>query len=154
MSGQLCLLRPHWGPGGVELLYTPDYTEWHFMAGRGDVSVEQEQAGNPSRVAAGHLSAVFLPQQPLKVMLGVRFPLRISNRGITCTTHRSNVKTGKSVTLSTSLKSVGQCDNEVFFTILHWIIVSFLLFYVFFCQFYIILGPAHATNQQLIGFSA
>ena len=41
------------GTGGVELLYTPDYTEWHFMAGRSDVSVEQEQAGNPSRVAAG-----------------------------------------------------------------------------------------------------
>ena len=40
---------------GVELLYTPDYTEWHFMAGRSDVSVEQEQAGNPGRGAALHL---------------------------------------------------------------------------------------------------
>ena len=36
----------------MELLYTPDYTQWHFVAGRSDVSVEQEQVGNPGRVAA------------------------------------------------------------------------------------------------------
>ena len=62
------------GRSGAAVYTRADYTEWHFMAGRGDVSVEQEQVGNPSRVAAGsRASAQFLPQQPLKVMLGVRF---------------------------------------------------------------------------------
>ena len=48
----------------MELLYTPDYTEWHFMAGRSDVSVEQEQAARIAMVVTEGLTRLQTPPQP------------------------------------------------------------------------------------------
>ena len=68
------------------------------MAGRSDVSVEQEQAGNPGRVAASTV--------PLTTTIKSNVRCQISLENLQSGDHRLNVKTVKYVTLSTSQKSV------------------------------------------------